>query len=81
MRILAFAAALALLLPVAAVAQSSQSGASSGGGGGNIAALLADGYEIKAAFVNANISYVFLQKLTSAYMCKSTAGSVCEKLN
>ena len=43
--------------------------------------LLADGYEIKAAFVNANTSYVFLQKATSAYMCSSQQGSPCEKLN
>ena len=46
-----------------------------------IAQLLADGYDIKAAFVNSNISYVFLQKGTSAFMCKSVAGSACEKLN
>lgn len=79
MRLLALAAALALFAPHAALAQSGSS--SGGGGGGNIAQLLADGYEIKAAFVNANISYVFLQKQTSAYMCKSTSGSACEKLN
>ena len=58
--------------------------ASGSGGGvasGTIANLLAAGYEIKAAFVNANVSYVFLQKGASAFMCKSVAGSLCEKLN
>ena len=47
----------------------------------SIATLLTDGFEIKAAFVNNGISYVFLQRTTSAYMCKSGVGAACEKLN
>ena len=83
-------AALALAAPPAQAAealtpaQPQQAGPAAAGGGaagGTIAQLLAGGYEIKAAFVNANISYVFLQKGASAFMCKSVAGSLCEKLN
>ena len=74
---------LTMLLGGAATAQQLQPGAQprAGAGGGTIASLLADGYEIKAAFVNANTSYVFLQKATSAYMCSSLQGAGCEKLN
>ena len=46
-----------------------------------LGSLLTDGFEIKAAFVNNGISYVFLQRITSAYMCKSGVGAACEKLN
>jgi carbohydrate-selective porin OprB len=73
------ALAAAALSCGAAHAQQAQTNAS--GGSGGIGALLADGYEIKAAFVNANTSYVFLQKEKSAYMCSSQRGSACEKLN
>ena len=75
---------LTMALPAPALAQVQQQPnfpARAGPGVGNIAVLLADGYEIKAAFVNANTSYVFLQKATSAYMCSSQQGVACEKLN
>ena len=74
-------AVLTMLLGGTATAQQLQPGAQPRAGAGNIASLLADGYEIKAAFVNANTSYVFLQKATSAYMCSSLQGAGCEKLN
>ena len=51
------------------------------GGAPAIAQVLADGYEIKAAFINNGVSYVFLQKGPAAYMCKSGNGAACEKLN
>ena len=47
----------------------------------SIAQVLAEGYEIRAAFINNGVSYVFLQRQTSAYMCKSGASASCEKLN
>ena len=85
MKISALLAALAVAITGAALAQTKTppaAGAASGGGaGGTIGALLNDGYDIKAAFVNANVSYVFLQKGTNAFMCKSVSGSACEKLN
>jgi hypothetical protein len=68
-------------LPVQPSGGAPASGAGGGVASGTIANLLTAGYEIKAAFVNANISYVFLQKGPSAFMCKSVAGSLCEKLN
>lgn len=43
--------------------------------------LLQDGYEIKAAFAEAGVPYVLLQKATSAYLCRGGASSACEKLN
>jgi hypothetical protein len=89
MRLTVFLSALALAAPPALAVESltpaqptaPRQGAASSGGGGTIAQLLAESYEIKAAFVNANTSYVFLQKGTSAFMCKSVAGALCEKLN
>jgi hypothetical protein len=88
MRLMFILGVLALAAPDAALAQAQKTSppgqpgvaGSSGGGAAAIAGLLSDGYDIKAAFVNANTSYVFLQKGTSAYMCKS-APSTCEKLN
>ena len=85
MKVSVLVAALALAAAGAALAQTKTppvpGGASGGGSGGTIGSLLNDGYDIKAAFVNANVSYVFLQKGTSAFMCKSVSGSACEKLN
>ena len=80
---LCLAGLLTMALPPLALAQAQQQPnfPARGGAAGNIAALLADGYEIKAAFVNANTSYVFLQKAASAYMCSSQQGAACEKLN
>ena len=44
--------------------------------------LLAQGFEIKAAFIDAtNIAYVALQRGTSAYLCHSGAIPACDKLN
>ena len=71
-------AALALAGPALAQGVTSQKPL---GNNPSIGALLNEGYEIKAAFVNNGLSYVFLQKQTSAYMCKSGAGAACEKLN
>ena len=80
-----FAAVLAALIaaaPGVALAQAQPASPNvPSRGNAAIVQLLADGYDIKAAFVNSNISYVFLQKGTSAFMCKSVAGSACEKLN
>ena len=47
----------------------------------NVAAILQDGYDIKAAFYdNSGGAYIILQKGTSAYMCHSNPAH-CEKLN
>ena len=78
MKFIALLAALATATPGLTLAQDQ---AQPSRDGGTIAQLLAGGYEIKAAFVNANVSYVFLQKETHAFMCKSVANSLCEKLN
>ncbi len=44
--------------------------------------LLAQGFEIKAAFVDStNIAYVAMQRGTSAYLCHSGAIPACDKLN
>lgn len=43
--------------------------------------LLQDGYEIKAAFAEAGVPYVLLQKTTSAYLCRGGGAAMCEKLN
>ena len=43
--------------------------------------LLQDGYEIKAAFAEAGVPYVLLQKTTSAYLCRGGGTAACEKLN
>lgn len=43
--------------------------------------LLQDGYEIKAAFAEAGIPYVLVQKTTSAYLCRGAGAATCEKLN
>jgi hypothetical protein len=43
--------------------------------------LLQDGYDIKAAFAEAGVPYVVLQKTTSAYLCRGAGSSTCEKLN
>jgi hypothetical protein len=48
---------------------------------GQLVQLLADGFEIKAAFAEAGVPYVILQKQTSAYLCRGGAASGCEKLN
>lgn len=48
---------------------------------GQLVQLLADGFEIKAAFAEAGVPYVLLQKQTSAYLCRGGAASGCEKLN
>ena len=81
MKTIAILAALAAAAPTLALAQTEAPLTPQGREGGTIAQLLAGGYDIKAAFVNANISYVFLQKGASAFMCKSGPGSLCEKLN
>ena len=81
MKIVVTLAVLCAVAPSFALAQAETPLAPQGREGGTIAQLLAGGYDIKAAFVNANISYEFLQKGTSAFMCKSVAGSLCETLN
>ncbi len=43
--------------------------------------LLEEGYDIKAAFAEAGVPYVILQKATSAYLCRGAGATVCEKLN
>ena len=43
--------------------------------------LLQDGYEIRAAFAEAGVAYVLLQKATSAFLCRSGGTAACEKLN
>ncbi len=44
--------------------------------------LLAQGFEIKAAFIDAtNIAYVAMQRGTSAYLCHSGSIPACDKLN
>lgn len=81
MKLFASLAVLCAAAPSFALAQAEAPLAPQGREGGTIAQLLAGGYDIKAAFVNANVSYVFLQKGASAYMCKSVQGAACEKLN
>lgn len=46
-----------------------------------LVALLQDGYDIKAAFAEAGVPYVLLQKATSAYLCRGGGTAACEKLN
>lgn len=56
---------------------------SSGLRGGSMAALLAKGYEIKAAVANSTRTIVFLQKDQSAYACEfvSLTRSRCGSIN
>jgi hypothetical protein len=69
-----------------ALAQAVTSGSSTtttarGGVNPQLVQLLRDGYEIKAAFAEAGVPYVMLQKTTSAYLCRGSGSNVCEKLN
>lgn len=66
MRLLFVAAALLVSMSAAALAQSAVSGSS----GPSVAALVADGYEIKAAVPNGAKYVVFLQKDRKAYACE-----------
>lgn len=75
-RVLALACA-ATLAAAAATAQT----APSGGVNALIAKLLTDGYEVKAAFAEAGVPYLVLQKGTSAFLCRGGGAPTCEKLN
>ncbi len=66
MRLLVVAAALLVSMSAAALAQSAVSGSS----GPSVAALVADGYEIKAAVPTGAKYVVFLQKDRKAYACE-----------
>lgn len=76
------AAALAVL-STPAPAQSVTAGPSGGRTTINpqLVQLLQDGYEIKAAFAEAGVAYLLLQKTTSAFLCRSGGTAACEKLN
>lgn len=68
----------------AALAQTVSGGPGSAprpGANAAIGRLLSDGFEVKAAFAEAGIAYVILQKQTSAYLCMSGGAATCEKLN
>ena len=71
----------AMISAIPALAQTVTTTPKPVGANPTLGSLLTDGFEIKAAFVNNGISYVFLQRVTSAYMCKSGVGAACEKLN
>lgn len=53
----------------------------SGGVNAQLVSLLNQGYDIKAAFAEAGVPYVILQKGTSAYLCRGGGSAFCEKLN
>lgn len=76
------AAALAVL-PTPAPAQSVTSGPAAARKTINpqLVQLLQDGFEIKAAFAEAGVAYLLLQKTTSAFLCRSGGNAPCEKLN
>lgn len=73
---LAVAPVLVLVVPAAAQLKAPASGNSSGS---TIGALIADGYEIKAAVPNGAKYVVFLQKEKKAYACEfvTLANSRC----
>ncbi|HXV30498.1 MAG TPA: hypothetical protein VD840_09225 [Sinorhizobium sp.] len=70
------------LLAIVSAAFAQEQVASETSSGGSMAALLAKGYEIKAATANGTRYIVFLQKDQSAYACefvtltKSRCGSI-----
>ncbi len=81
---------LAVLLLSAAPAatalaqQPAASGAPSGASGGDtVGALVAEGYEIRAAVQNAGRFVLFLQKDKTAYACDfaTVSSSRCEQIN
>lgn len=82
-RALAVLLAVALAGPALAQQSVSSGGAGNASGGDSIGALVARGYEIKAAAPNADKFVVFLQKDSTAFACEfvTVSRSRCEQIN
>ena len=83
MRLAVFAMAVIAVSTGAANAQSSAPSSGGAGSGATIGALVADGYEIRAAVPNGAKYVVFLQKEKKAYACEfvTLSSSRCGKSN